>query len=276
MGMQQALRRKTGAATAEAVNAGKPEAEGEARQGIARGAQRALDIFAAFAQEQRPLSVSELARLLKIPGSTCHGLVKSLEQLGYLAETQRVRGYYPTRLLLQHTTMIARYDPVPALVQPILADIRDEAGETIVFGKRQRHQAVYVDVLTSAAGLRHMVSPGDTRPLYACAIGKALLSVMEPEERARMLARFDFKPVTANTRVNARQLNADIDKGAARGWFVSDGEYTEGVMAIAVPVLVDGQYYGLVITGPQPRMRKNLSAQVELMLAARKRIEAPR
>jgi IclR family transcriptional regulator, acetate operon repressor len=249
-------------------------ADGDSRQNIAPGAQRTLDIFAAFAHEQRPLSISELARLLKIPGSTCHGLVKSLEQLGYVTEIHRLKGYYPTRLLLQHATHIARYDPIPALVQPILADLRDHGGETIVFGKRARQQAVYLDVLTSPAGLRHIVSPGDTRPLYACAIGKALLSAFPPEERARMLSKFDFKPITPNTRLDSKQLAQDIEKGIARGWFVSDGEYTDGVMALAVPVHVDGDVYGIVMTGPQARMRKNLSSQVDLMLAAKRKIES--
>jgi len=65
--------------------------------GPGRSSLRSLEIFEAFRAARRPLSLSELARITDIPVSTCHGVMRSLEQLGYLLVSGR--DVYPTRRL---------------------------------------------------------------------------------------------------------------------------------------------------------------------------------
>ena len=45
-----------------------------------RSALRALEVFEAFRAARRPLPLSELAQLTGIPVSTCHGVMRALEQ----------------------------------------------------------------------------------------------------------------------------------------------------------------------------------------------------
>lgn len=240
----------------------------------ARGAQRALDIFAAFARERRPLSISELARTLSIPTSTCHGLVKTLEQGGYLTEIKRARGYYPTSLLLRQATDISRYDPIPSLLGPHLAALRDETGETVVLGKRARNKAVYIEVLECSEGLRYIANVGDTRPFHATAIGKALLSTMPPAECGRIVEQLNYEPLTATTLTSPGQLLESIEEGRQRGWYLCDGEYYLDICALAVPVNVRGEQYCVVVSGPRDRIQRNLDRHGEVLKKLKKTIEA--
>lgn len=239
----------------------------------ARGAQRALDIFATFARERRPLSISELARMLSIPTSTCHGLVKTLEQCGYLAEIKRTRGYYPTSLLLRFASDIARYDPIPAFMGPLLAEIREETRETVVLGKRVRNKAVYLEVLESAEWLRYIAKVGDTRPLHATAVGKALLSTMSEEERLDIVSRIPYEPLTARTLTSPEKLLKSVEEGRQRGWYLSDGEYHADICAISVPIAVHGDQYCVIVSGPRDRIKRNLEHIGQALKGLKLRVE---
>lgn len=50
--------------------------------------ERVIDIFEAFQASQRPLSLTDLAEAAKIPKSTCHTIVATLTQRGYLLHAQ--------------------------------------------------------------------------------------------------------------------------------------------------------------------------------------------
>jgi hypothetical protein len=59
---------------------------------------RVIEIIETFAREKRALPLSELARLLDVPVSSCLALIRTLTGLGYLYETGRRQGYYPSAL----------------------------------------------------------------------------------------------------------------------------------------------------------------------------------
>ena len=61
---------------------------------------RVIEIVELFAREKQPLALSEMARLLDMPVSSCLGLIRTLEEQGYMYETGRRQGYYPTGRLL--------------------------------------------------------------------------------------------------------------------------------------------------------------------------------
>ena len=57
---------------------------------------RTLDFLELFAKERRPLSLSDIARLLRIPISSCHDVIQAMQSRGYLYEIAPRAGYYPT------------------------------------------------------------------------------------------------------------------------------------------------------------------------------------
>ena len=54
-------------------------------------AARTLDVFECFAEARRPLSLSELARAIEAPVSSCFALIRTLEDRGYLYAVGRRR-----------------------------------------------------------------------------------------------------------------------------------------------------------------------------------------
>jgi DNA-binding IclR family transcriptional regulator len=73
-----------------------------------RTVDRTLEIFEAFAEAKRPLSLSELARMIDMPVSSCHGLLRTLQKSGYMFALEVRRRYYPTRRLLRSVRRLPR------------------------------------------------------------------------------------------------------------------------------------------------------------------------
>src|SRR3546814_17557460 len=111
---------------------------------------RVIEIIEIFAREAKPLSLSELARHLDAPVSSCLALLRTLTSLAYLYEAGRRQGYYPTGRLLAMSHRISRADPILERVLPSLEELRVTTSEPGVLGTLNRINSVfYLEVLAT-------------------------------------------------------------------------------------------------------------------------------
>ena len=172
---------------------------------------RVIEIIETYAREKRALPLSELARLLDVPVSSCLALIRTLTGLGYLYETGRRQGYYPTGRLLAMAQRIARADPVLDRVYPSLVELRDATKETVVFAKlSQDARVVYLDVLDSPHTIRYAPVAGEFKSIHANSLGKALISLLDEPARAAMLADVEMTRYNERTLTTPAQVEADI------------------------------------------------------------------
>jgi len=239
-----------------------------------KAADRTLDVFEAFDRVGRPLNLSELAKAIEIPVSSCHGLVRTLTLRGYMTEVGTQRMHYPTRRLFDLARRILARDPILMKVSPILEVLRKKTGETIVFGKRLDKFVIYLDVLESEKTIRFSAEVSSLRSLHSSALGKALLGAMPEPKRNEQIGQLDLTPVTRNTISNAKKLKCNITAGNDRGWHSTRGESVNDVMAVALGVVLSGEAYAVAVAGPLARMEpmekqhaKTLKAAIAKMVA---------
>jgi len=228
---------------------------------------RALDIFEAFESLKRPLSLSELARAAHLPVSTCHAALRALEDAGYLCQLEG-RGLYPTRRLGDLADTIRAHDPLGARLEPRLARLRDETGETVILGIRQRDVVQYLLVLESAQSIRYSARAGAQKPLHSSAIGKVLLGALDTPALAAWLAEHELPAVTAQTLTGHGALSTDLACSRARGYYLTRGENVADVMAVAAPLALGQTLCGVAIAGPLARMETALASHVAALQQA--------
>lgn len=245
----------------------------ETSHATSRSSLRALDVFEAFRAARRPLSLSELARHADIPVSTCHGVMRSLEQDGYLYFVSG-RDAYPTRRLWDMAEEIRSHDPLARRLEPALARLRDEADETVILGTKQGDSVLYLLVLESAQAIRYSSSAGSRKPLHSSAIGKAMLGQLPAEQLERWLHGRTLDRVTDRTMTSARRLRADLDESATRGYFVTRGENVSDVMAVAAPLRLGGTVLAVAIAGPLHRMESAEARLSKRLLQCVRQLEA--
>ena len=222
---------------------------------------RTVDLFEVFAQARAPLTLSELARALDAPPSSCFNLIRALEARGYLYGVGGGKRVYPTRKLFEVADAIAAFEPIVPRVEARLDRLRDESRETVILGTRQGNRVAYLAVAEGRQTIRYISRAGELKPLHASAIGKALLMAMPLAQRAKLIGALTLPRTTERTITTAEALLADIAAAEARGWARTVGENVVDVMAVAVPLRIDSGDYAVAIAGPIGRVEPAAAAQ---------------
>lgn len=223
-----------------------------------KSATRVIDMLELFASKGRPMLISEIGNELKIPSSSCFKLVRTVERRGYLCDAGHGAGVYPTRRLLKLAKIISDKDALGEGVSAVIEKLRDETQETAILGRISDAQVLTVDAAESFSAIRFVVRVGDRRPLHANSVGKAILASMAAPAQEMLIKKIHWQRFTSATRMTEGALRKDLAEGAERGWWTNDGESVADAFAIACPVRIGEELYGISITGPSSRVRPRL------------------
>ena len=234
---------------------------------------RTLDLFEIFAGEGRPLRLSELAGLVKAPISSCHQLLRTLENRGYIYGLQ-AKSYYPTRRMLRNAEAIAVHDPVLKLLARCMEELRDLAGESVLVAQQSGGQALLLEVCESHQSIRYAARPGSLRPLHCSGVGKALVGAMGSAERDRWLPPAPFPRLTDATLVTRAELDANLAMSQSRGWYASLGESVPELSSIAAVLRLGGGVFAVSVAGPTTRFMPHLESHAASLLTAIGKMQA--
>lgn len=238
-------------------NAGSPK--------LVKSAIRTMELFAAFAEAKRPLSLAEVAAALGAPKSSCHELIQTLVHLGYVLVIDDGKNYYPSRRLMDLGEQINRFNPIKQRVEDVLKRMRDETGETIFIGRIQGQQAVYNEVFDGTHVIRYTARAGDLKDLHVSSIGKALLASLDEGDREQLISRLSLQCFNEHTITQKAELLKHIQSGMETGVFTSVGESLPDVMGVAVPVRIQGHRLAFGLAGPVSRVEKNLPFYIRVL-----------
>ena len=236
--------------------------------------ERTLDCFELFADQKKPLSLTEISRLRGIPPSSWHDVLKALQQRGYLYELTPRGGFYPTLRLYDLARTVADNDPVLVRAELLLKSLRDRVDESVTLAKVNGLQATYLLTFESAQQLRISVKVGmNLRSVYATAAGKALLASLDERALGNYLKSTELKPLTAHTVKSAAELRRQLETGRERGYFDNREESIEGVSTIAAPFRWLDSLYIVAVAGPTARIEPKLAWAPQLLMDACKNLE---
>ncbi len=131
---------------------------------------------------------------------------------------------------------------------------------------QRANEAVWVATLsgTRVIVLHHVFRPDNTVqilevgaaiPWHACALGRAIVAYLRPEELARVLAA-ERAPLTGRTRTTRAALGQALAEVRRRGYAIEDQEATVGDAGIAAPIVSrEGTVAGSIgLVGPAERL----------------------
>lgn len=184
-----------------------------------------------------PLRFSELSVMTGLPKGTLHRILAALIEYRFVRYEDSDQTYRLGTRLFELAHRVWEDFDIRGAAEPELIRLANEAGETSRLAIREGHEVVYIDQKQSphAVALRYAV--GSRGPAYCSSTGKAILAFLEPATQAEVLRRIEFKRITPNTLMDARELKAQLDLGKARGYLIDDEEQAVGVRAVAAPIL---------------------------------------
>ena len=218
-----------------------------------------LDCFSGGAE----LTLTDVAARTGLAVSTTYRIIRALVRGGYL-ERDEADAYRIGRRLVGLVPRTALADEVSPHLYALAAGIKI----AVSFGVAEDHELV--TLVSARPPVRYCDSqiPADREPLHATAMGKVLLA-FDPEGPASAIRRLGtrLKAYTGRTLTSPEVLCAQLGEARRRGFALSDEERTEGVRAVAVPVLTAGRQLAGAI-GVQARSRRMTDDLVSSLVPA--------
>jgi IclR family KDG regulon transcriptional repressor len=231
---------------------------------------RMLEAF--FAHEERDrseivgedltgeLGVSELSRRLGLHKNNVFRLLATLEEAGYVEQSQATERYRLGIRCLELGQAFARRHTLLQRVRPILQALVAEVGESAHVAQLRDFEVVHMDGVQSDRPLLAAPRVGQRAPAHCTAIGKVLVACGHPELREGYGAVIsDGQSLTARTNatiVDSHKLFDTFSSVAAQGFAVDLEEFETGMRCVAAPVRnADGEAIAAIsISGPGSRL----------------------
>lgn len=238
--------------------------------GMVKSAQRVFEILELFESECRPLRVVEIVERLGMPQSSVSMLLKTLVARGYMEFDPATREYCPSVRVSFLGDWAVRMPGQHEAIQDMMRHLADETGETVLLGRQSGMFMQYVSMIESQHALRLILPPGTMRPLHRSAIGIMLLARMDDERIGRLLRRYNAEVGKDHGPARIAETMRFVELARRQGYFESDSLSTagSGVIATLLSTPIRGQYLGVGVGGPVPRLHQRRSMLVAAVLAA--------
>ncbi len=225
------------------------------RTGSVQSIERAFSILELMADQGGAATVSQLAASSGLPLPTIHRLVRTLVDIGYVAQE-------PSRQYVLAPRLVRLGESASGMLhvwaRPELVKLVDQLGESANLAMLDGDQIVYVVQEQSRQSMRMFTEVGRRVLPHCTAVGKALMATMPADEVRAILQRTGMPRYTPNTITQLDDFTAALQKIAGQGYAIDEGEQEVGVRCVAVAVPNTPSRLALSVSGPATRMTEEV------------------
>ncbi|MEU6411171.1 IclR family transcriptional regulator [Microbispora sp. NPDC046933] len=222
---------------------------------------RATIVLDAIAESGGPLTLTELSTRTRLPRSTVHRVIQSLEEELYVVRVPERPGYVLGPGLLKfgmnaHLRLLAAN-------RARLATLAREVNENVELAIFSGREVVVVDQIASPERLKGVTKVGKSFSLHASCIGMALLAQL-PDERVAELLPARLERFTPHTVTDHAALMAELARIRRSHVAVDVEEHDIGICAVATGMCgPTGALQAVSVVMPTRRFRAKAALAVE-------------
>lgn len=227
---------------------------------------RAFTIMEELLKSDKPLGVSELARLTGIPKANTFRIMKTLEELK--AVSPKEDGYILGSKMIELGAGAKHNDEFMLVAKPYLQKLSKTCEETVNLGIMFQDYVLFIH--TELAEQRSLVaSLPPVTPLYCCSVGKIFLAYQTNKELEHYFKVHHPIKRTINTGTTKEALLQESEKIRRDGIAHDHEEYDYGLSCIAAPIFLgENLAAGISLSGPTSRLQYKGYAFLEKELKA--------
>jgi IclR family pca regulon transcriptional regulator len=198
--------------------------------GLAKG----IGVIRAFSREAPALSLSEVAKIAKLPAATARRCLLTLEELGFVTRSGRLFLLRPKVLELGAAYLDSMN--IETLTKTHLEDLASRTGDSAALSVLDGTDIVYVARASARTLMRLEAHVGARFPAHPTSMGRVLLAGLGPEGLRRYFQEAKLTALTRHTVTDRAKLTRLIDDCRRAGYAAVEDELAYGVVAVAVPV----------------------------------------
>lgn len=244
----------------------------EAREGSVRAVERALHLIEVLSRRPDGATASELARAVKLPVSTTHRLLVTLQGRGFAACEHGTTRWRVGRMAFFVGSAFAADGGLTAFALPVVRELGLSGGETVNLGRIEEGRLVFLARFDPRAG--QCFAPGTSSlPAHCSSIGKAILGC--PGAPPLPALAGPLPALTPNSIRSPSELFRQLGLVQRAGFAVDDQENTIGLRCVAAPIFDSRSrpVAAISVAAPVERLPKHeLTACGAMVAAAARRI----
>jgi len=218
---------------------------------------KAMDILDCLAEEDQPLSASEIGHRLGISRSTVYRLLTTLAAGGYVThDLEEAEKYRLGFRILRLARGLLNGIELRRQALPFLQALRDLSNETVHLVVMDGGQVTYIDKVECSQAVRMHSTIGARGSAHSTAVGKAMLAFMTEEAVERVIEEQGLPARTPNTITEREALLQELEQVRRRGCAIDNIENEEGIRCVGAPIFghQGRPVAALSVSGPAFRM----------------------
>jgi len=237
--------------------------------------ERALLMLEILAEADGEVRLNEIARKMDLNVSTCHSILNTMVDRGFVAKSSKDRSYFLGNKIVELSGSRMRQFDLTAIAMDALRQLNENTGETVHLAALQGDELVTLAQLDS----RHVIrvvsgTGGKSEAVHATATGKSILAWLPESEVDRILMKTGMTRFTDKTITQRSELIEELRLVRRNGFAIDREEFQPGVVCIGAAIR---NHAGAVIGSfscSLPSMRGNdeelQSIELEVKAAARR------
>ena len=202
-------------------------------RGSIQSVDRALSLLEALAEAGGEASLTDLSRRTQLNVSTCHHLLSTLVNWGYVAKVPGRRSYALGARVLYLGHACLRQVDLPRRAQAHLDRINNITGESVHLAVLQADNIVTVVKREARHAVRVDTGVlGRSDAPHATATGKAMIAWLPEDQIRRMVSPDNMKRFTAKTIIDFGTLIEDLRHVRRNGFAIDREEFQPGVVCV--------------------------------------------
>ncbi|MCC5034178.1 IclR family transcriptional regulator [Streptomyces sp. WAC 00631] len=196
--------------------------------------ERAAAMLRLLAGGERRLGLSEVAAALGLAKGTAHGILRTLQQEGFVEQDPASGRYQLGAEMLRLGQSYLDVNELRARALVWTDDLARSSGESVHLGVLHQSGVLIVHHVFRPDDSRQVLEVGAMQPLHSTALGK-VLAAYDPVAHAEAVEG-GREAFTGRTVTGAEEFEAVLDLTRARGWASDIEETWAGVASVAAPI----------------------------------------
>ncbi len=234
--------------------------------GTVQSVERAAAMLQLLAHSAGKLSLGEVADSLDLAKTTTHGILRTLQGVGFVEQDAHSGRYQLGAALLHLGSSYLDVNELRARAINWADALASQTHESVRIATMSAGRVVVVHHVFRPDDSTQAMEVGAVLPAHATALGKVLLAWLPPAE----LSRFALERYTARTIASRRALAKALGEIRAAGWAGELEEVTVGSAAIAAPIRGPGGLLvgAIAVSGSPERLYTSQGQPRPVTLAA--------
>ncbi len=193
--------------------------------------EKAIAIIETLSEEEEPIGVSELCKLLDIPKTSVYFILNTLDHQQYISKTEDGKYKLGNKFITIGLKILNKID-IRIIAKPFMEALLRETGFTVHLAVLDHHEAMYIEKVENQAFVKFSTYIGQRLPLHASGVGKALASHMTDAQLDEMIEKFGLPAKTENTITSPKEFKASLEISREQGYAIEDEEGEQGIRCI--------------------------------------------